>query len=312
MNSYDVKKVVTICPHCFNTIRNEYPHLGGNYEVLHYTEFVNDLIREGKIRPVAEINTTVAYHDSCYLGRPQRHLRRAQADSQRHTRRPARRDGSLPRARLLLRCGRRSYVDRGIQGSSVSITPAPSSSSTPTQPLSVSRAPSAYRCSKRASARSARTGRKQAKGPARSSRRKPVQRIALQIQSRRAWVYDERERRTDSASGKEADMVTARTRRKFTYEDYRNTPDDVRYELLDGELVLVPAPNMAHQGISTILLRLIATLVYLRKLGKVFHAPVDVVFSDTDTLQPDIDLRLLGTSAPISLPSRTSTVRPIS
>ena len=69
MNAYDVKKVVTICPHCFNIIRNEYPHLGGDYEVLHYTEFVNDLISEGKIRPVAEINTTVAYHDSCYLGR---------------------------------------------------------------------------------------------------------------------------------------------------------------------------------------------------------------------------------------------------
>ena len=83
-------------------------------------------------------------------------------------------------------------------------------------------------------------------------------------------------------------MVTARTRRKFTYEDYRNTPDDVRYELLDGELILVPAPNMAHQGISTILLRLIDTLVYLRKLGKVFHAPTDVVFSDTDTVQPDL------------------------
>ena len=69
MNTYDVKKVVTICPHCFNTIKNEYPHLGGDYEVLHYTEFVNDLISEGKIRPVAEINATVAYHDSCYLGR---------------------------------------------------------------------------------------------------------------------------------------------------------------------------------------------------------------------------------------------------
>ena len=83
-------------------------------------------------------------------------------------------------------------------------------------------------------------------------------------------------------------MVTLKVKRKFTYEDYRNTPDDVRYELLDGELILVPAPNMFHQGISTILLRLIDTLVYLRKLGKVFHAPTDVVFSDTDTVQPDL------------------------
>ena len=83
-------------------------------------------------------------------------------------------------------------------------------------------------------------------------------------------------------------MVTLKVKNKFTYEDYRNTPDDVRYELLDGELIMVPAPNMAHQGISTILLRLIDTLVYLRKLGKVFHAPTDVVFSDTDTVQPDL------------------------
>lgn len=83
-------------------------------------------------------------------------------------------------------------------------------------------------------------------------------------------------------------MVATRTRGKFTYEDYRNTPDDVRYELHDGELIMVPAPNMAHQGISTILLRLIDTLVYLKKLGKVYHAPTDVVFSDNEVVQPDL------------------------
>ena len=69
MKSYNVKTVVAICPHCFNTIKNEYPHLGGDFEVVHYTEFVNGLIQQGRIRPVAEINETISYHDSCYLGR---------------------------------------------------------------------------------------------------------------------------------------------------------------------------------------------------------------------------------------------------
>ncbi len=69
LNGYNVKKIVTICPHCFNNIKNEYPQLGGNYEVLHYTQFVNELIQQGKIKPVKTIDTTLAYHDSCYLGR---------------------------------------------------------------------------------------------------------------------------------------------------------------------------------------------------------------------------------------------------
>ena len=80
-------------------------------------------------------------------------------------------------------------------------------------------------------------------------------------------------------------MVTTRTRRKFTYEDYRNTPDDVRYELLDGELIMVPAPNMFHQTTSS---ELFWKLEPLKELGMVFHAPTDVVFSDTDTVQPDL------------------------
>ena len=66
---YDVKKIVTICPHCFNVIKNEYPHLGGNYRVLHYSEFVSDLIEAGKLKPIVTIEAAMTYHDSCYLGR---------------------------------------------------------------------------------------------------------------------------------------------------------------------------------------------------------------------------------------------------
>jgi Fe-S oxidoreductase len=69
---YDVKKIITTCPHCFNTIKNEYPQLGGNYDVNHYTAFVGELLKEGKLKPteagIGKVGT-VTYHDSCYLGR---------------------------------------------------------------------------------------------------------------------------------------------------------------------------------------------------------------------------------------------------
>ncbi|MDP6102876.1 MAG: (Fe-S)-binding protein, partial [Dehalococcoidia bacterium] len=69
LNRYKVKKIVTICPHCFNNIKNEYPQMEGNYEVVHYTQFVNELIQQGRIKPLRTIETSLAYHDSCYLGR---------------------------------------------------------------------------------------------------------------------------------------------------------------------------------------------------------------------------------------------------
>jgi heterodisulfide reductase subunit D len=72
MNGYGVKKIVTACPHCFNTIRNEYPELGGNYEVIHHSTFLQQLISDGKIKLTdasAFKGKKITYHDSCYLGR---------------------------------------------------------------------------------------------------------------------------------------------------------------------------------------------------------------------------------------------------
>lgn len=69
MDGYGVKKIVTNCPHVFNTIKNEYPDLGGNYEVIHGTQLVADLVRQGRIKPTEMVDEEVAYHDPCYLGR---------------------------------------------------------------------------------------------------------------------------------------------------------------------------------------------------------------------------------------------------
>ncbi len=68
-NNYNVKKVITSCPHCFNSIKNEFPDYGGNYEVVHHTDLIDHLIREGKLKPTVKSNGKVTYHDSCYLGR---------------------------------------------------------------------------------------------------------------------------------------------------------------------------------------------------------------------------------------------------
>lgn len=72
LNGYSVKKIVTACPHCFNTLKNEYPELGGNYEVIHHSTYLQQLLDEGKIRmkeggPFK--GQKITYHDSCYLGR---------------------------------------------------------------------------------------------------------------------------------------------------------------------------------------------------------------------------------------------------
>ena len=72
LNNYGVKKIVTACPHCFNIIKNEYPALGGNYEVAHHTVFLQQLIDDGKIRMKENGSfkgKKITFHDSCYLGR---------------------------------------------------------------------------------------------------------------------------------------------------------------------------------------------------------------------------------------------------
>ena len=72
LNGYEIKKIVTACPHCFNTIKNEYPELGGNYEVIHHSTFLQQLINEGKLKLEGGGSfkgRKITYHDSCYLGR---------------------------------------------------------------------------------------------------------------------------------------------------------------------------------------------------------------------------------------------------
>ncbi len=69
LNRYAIKKIVTACPHCFNTLKNEYPDFGGNYEVVHHSVFLDELLREGKLKPTKEIQEVLTFHDACYLGR---------------------------------------------------------------------------------------------------------------------------------------------------------------------------------------------------------------------------------------------------
>ena len=83
-------------------------------------------------------------------------------------------------------------------------------------------------------------------------------------------------------------MVSPKPKAKLTYEDYAKTPDDERWELIDGELFRMPSPNIAHQRTSGNLFLRVASFVQERDLGIVFAAPTDVVLSDTDVVEPDL------------------------
>jgi Fe-S oxidoreductase len=72
LNEAGAKKIVASCPHCFNTIANEYPQLGGNYEVIHHTQLLASLLADGKIKPVHPVDEKITYHDPCFLGRHNR------------------------------------------------------------------------------------------------------------------------------------------------------------------------------------------------------------------------------------------------
>ena len=116
LNKYKVKKIVTSCPHCFHTLKKEYPQFGGNYEVMHHTDFLTQLLQEGRIKPVREIESKVTYHDSCYLGRyndvydaPRELLESVQWDK------PGR-DGKVEEQRDVLWCRRRKDVDGRERG----------------------------------------------------------------------------------------------------------------------------------------------------------------------------------------------------
>ncbi len=148
LKRHNVKKIITACPHCYHTLKYEYPQFGGEFEVVHHTEFILQLIEEGKLKFNTEINKTVAYQDPCYLGRYHEHLRSPAEDPGGDPGRQGGGDGGLPRATAcaaapaVAGCGSRRSRSSGSTGC------APRTPSPPGPTWSSPPAPSASRCSR--------------------------------------------------------------------------------------------------------------------------------------------------------------------
>ena len=112
LNEAGVTKIVASCPHCFNTLANEYPDFGGRYEVVHHTELLAELVRDGRLAPAAG-GARITYHDSCYLARHNDVLA-APRELVAAVGRP-RRDAAEREAHVLLRRRRRPHVDGGAR-----------------------------------------------------------------------------------------------------------------------------------------------------------------------------------------------------
>ena len=111
LNEAAPKTIVASCPHCFNTIANEYPQLGGNYEVVHHTQLLARLVEQGKLTPVSAIEEKITYHDPCFLGRHNKVFTPPREIMEAGPRRPGPGHAPVQEPRLLLRRGRGPDVD---------------------------------------------------------------------------------------------------------------------------------------------------------------------------------------------------------
>ena len=113
LNAAAPRTVVASCPHCFNALANEYPQLGGNYQVIHHTQLLARLVAEGKLTPVTPVAEKITYHDPCFLGLAQQGVQPAPGDHGAGARGPAAGDAPVQGPRVLLRRGRGQDVDGG-------------------------------------------------------------------------------------------------------------------------------------------------------------------------------------------------------